>query len=86
MFRVVKEWFFSCEHNLTNSSMNKIAYIGQASLSYLHQIPSTVTMESWSKVPKESQDKANEIAQRAYDKWLLDYDKILLMRSSDNKC
>lgn len=86
MFRVVSEWFYSCEHNLTNSSMNKIAYIGQASLAYLHQIPSTITMESWSKVPKEYQSKANDIAQKAYDRWLSEYDNILLMRSSDNKC
>ena len=82
MNRVTKEWFYSCEHNLTNNGMNKIAYIGQASLSYLHKIPATITMEAWSKIPKDYQDKANDIAQKAYDKWLIDYDRILLMRSS----
>jgi len=86
MFRVVDEWFYSCEHNLTNNGMNKIAYIGQASLSYLHKIPSTITMESWSKVPKEFQIEANNIAERAYDRWLVNYERIILMRSQDNKC
>jgi hypothetical protein len=86
MFRVVDEWFYSCEHNLTNNGMNKIAYIGQASLSYLHKIPSTITMEAWSKVPKEFQIEANNIAERAYDRWLVNYERIILMRSQDNKC
>ena len=86
MNRVTKEWFYSCEHNLTNNAMNKIAYIGQASLSYLHKIPSTVTMEAWSKVPKESQEIANGIAEKAYESWLMDYERIILMRSCDNKC
>lgn len=66
--------------------MNKIAYIGQASLSYLHKIPSTITMEAWSKVPKEFQIEANNIAERAYDRWLVNYERIILMRSQDNKC
>lgn len=86
MFRVVKEWFYSCEHNLTNNGMNKIAYIGQASLSYLHNVPATITMEAWSSVPKEYQDSSNEIAQRAYNFWLEEYERIILMRSQDNKC
>ncbi len=30
MNRVTSEWVFSCEHNLTNEALNKIAYIGQA--------------------------------------------------------
>lgn len=27
MERVLKYWKYSCEHNLTNNSMNKIAYL-----------------------------------------------------------
>ena len=27
--RVINEWFYSCEQNLTDPSINKIAYIGQ---------------------------------------------------------
>ena len=30
MMRVISEWKYSCEHNLTNESLNRIAYIGQA--------------------------------------------------------
>lgn len=28
--KVIKEWKYSCEHFLTNSSINKIAWLGQA--------------------------------------------------------
>lgn len=36
---VVSEWKHSCEHYLTNAAMNRIAWLGQASLCYKHGIP-----------------------------------------------
>lgn len=69
MTRVCSEWVFSCEHNLTNSSMNKIAYIGQAACCLYAGVPSTITMEAWSLLDKSVQDKANEIAERVLKKW-----------------
>lgn len=36
---IIKEWKFSCEHNLTNERMNRIAWMGQASLCYKYKIP-----------------------------------------------
>jgi len=38
--RVIKEWKYSCEHYLTNENMNRIAWLGQASLCYELGIPS----------------------------------------------
>lgn len=86
MERVVKEWFYSCEHNLTNPSMNKIAYIGQAACALYASIPNTVTMEAWSLVPDEYKQKADEIAQRCINVWEDKHIETLKMRSSDNKC
>lgn len=40
MKQVVSEWPYSCEHNLTNKSMNRIAWLGQSALAYEFQIPS----------------------------------------------
>ena len=31
-YRVIDEWPNSCEHNLTNETMNRIAWIGQAAI------------------------------------------------------
>lgn len=69
MERVLKEWKYSCEHNLTNNSMNKIAYLGQASLALYCNVPSTVTMESWSMLSKNVQNQANEIAKQLLIKY-----------------
>lgn len=69
MMKVVKEWKYSCEHNLTNESMNKIAYIGQGACCIYGGIPSTVTMEAWSKVPKEHQLEADKIALSVIEHW-----------------
>lgn len=37
---IIAEWVNSCEHNLTNERMNRIAWMGQASLCYKYKIPS----------------------------------------------
>lgn len=39
MERIIIEWPNSCEHNLTNDRMNRIAWMGQASLTYKYKIP-----------------------------------------------
>jgi hypothetical protein len=70
MFRVVDEWVYSCEHNLTNPSMNKIAYIGQGACCIYASIPSTVTMELWSMLPKDVQERANNDALDALNHWI----------------
>jgi hypothetical protein len=59
---VVDNWKFSCEHNLTNPSINQIAYIGQSACCVYCSAPSTVTMECWSMLTKEVQDRANKNA------------------------
>lgn len=69
MNRAAAEWVFSFEHNLTNNSMNKIAYIGQAACCLYNGIPSTVTMEAWSLLDKSIQERANEIAEKTLKKW-----------------
>ena len=69
MRRVITEWKYSCEHNLTNSSMNKIAYLGQGACCLYASIPSTVTMEAWSKLTKEVQDRSNSIAEKILTEW-----------------
>jgi len=39
-YRVIKEWPNSTEHNLTNPNMNRIAWMGQASVCLAYGIPS----------------------------------------------
>lgn len=36
---IISEWVNSCEHNLSNERMNRIAWMGQAALCYKYRIP-----------------------------------------------
>lgn len=69
MNKVIEEWRYSCEHNLTNQSMNRIAYIGQGACCLYCGAPSTVTMETWSELEKNIRDRADEIAKETINKW-----------------
>jgi hypothetical protein len=86
MNKVIREWFYSCEQNLSNSAMNKIAYLGQGACCLYAGVPSTVTMEAWSSVPEENQVEANNIAIEVLSKWEKIYRGAMLQKSQDNKC
>lgn len=67
---VITEWKNSCEHYLTNKSMNRIAWLGQASCCYHTGIPSKYCA-GFNLLTKEQQDHANEIALEYLNKWLI---------------
>ena len=69
MRKVINEWVYSCEQNLTNNSMNKVAYLGQAACCIFAKIPSSITMEAWSKITKENRDKADFTAKYILKEW-----------------
>ena len=69
MYKVVDEWENSCEHNFTNESMNKIAYLGQSAVCLWNGIPNTVTMEAWSLLSKDVQIRSNNIATEVIEYW-----------------
>jgi ParB-like chromosome segregation protein Spo0J len=67
--KVLKEWKYSCEHYLTNTAMNRIAWLGQASVCYVTGIPSKFSA-GWFLLTNEQQEHANEVALKALNKWL----------------
>lgn len=67
--KVITEWKHSCEHYLTNSSMNRIAWLGQASMCYATGIPMKYC-SGFNRLSEKEQNKANEIALVALNKWL----------------
>ena len=71
MNKVINEWKYSCEHNLTNESMNKIAYIGQAACCLFAEIPNGVTMEAWNMLDNVVQVRSDRLAQAVIDNWTL---------------
>jgi hypothetical protein len=72
ILKVFEEWPNSCEHNLTNSSMNRIAWIGQAAACAARGLPSTF-WGGFSAMPKDKQDAANELALIYLNIWLKEH-------------
>ena len=70
MNRVINEWTNSCEHNLTNESMNKIAYIGQGACCLYGGVPSSITMSSWSLLSNEVKERADKQAKEVLNNWI----------------
>lgn len=73
MMRVIREWPVTCEHNLTDNSINQKAFIGHCAVCLQLGIPEYITRMAWGYLSKEQQDKANERAQHAIDTWKLDF-------------
>lgn len=67
--KVFELWPNSCEHNLTNSSMNRIAWIGQAAACAAVGLPSTYR-GGFSALAKDQQDAANQLALNYLNDWL----------------
>lgn len=67
--KVISEWKYSCEHYLTNTAMNRIAWLGQASMCYATGIPSKFC-SGFNLLTSDKKDTANGIALVALNKWL----------------
>ena len=67
---VVTEWKHSCEHYLTNTAMNRIAWLGQASMCYALGIPSEFRSGFNLLTPKQ-QENANELALKYLNSWMV---------------
>ena len=83
MLYVVENWRYSCEHNFTNESMNKVAYLGQSACCAFSGIPNTVTMEAWSLLSDEVKERSNKIANKCIDKWKKQNKRIQLCLNLD---
>lgn len=67
--KVISEWKYSCEHYLTNPNMNRIAWLGQAALTYRHGIPSRFR-GGYNLLSDDQQKAADEKALEYLNKWL----------------
>lgn len=68
--RVITEWPKSCEHYLTNENMNRIAWLGQASLCISCGVPS-VFRGGFMLLTSEQQLIANQTALKYLNIWLV---------------
>lgn len=69
MNRVIQLWPNSCEHNLTNERMNRIAWMGQAALCYKHRIPARFR-GGYHLLTDEQKQTADEAALEIINVWM----------------
>jgi hypothetical protein len=69
MQSILLEWKNSCEHYLSNEKMNRIAWLGQASMCYATGIPSKFCGGFYF-LSEEQQNLANLSALKFLNKWL----------------
>ena len=67
--KIIVEWKYSCEHYLTNSSMNRIAWLGQAAVCYHSGVPSRYS-SAWFDIDEKTREEANATALIYLNKWL----------------
>jgi ParB-like chromosome segregation protein Spo0J len=67
---VITEWKNSCEHYLSNKSMNRIAWLGQAAMCAYNGVPS-VFCSGFNSLSEEQQNLANQTALEFLNMWLV---------------
>ena len=69
MMKVLEQFPIACEHNLTEPSMNRQAWIGHAAAYLEHELPEWITREAWGALTQQQRDEANAMADRAINEW-----------------
>lgn len=69
--KVLKDCPNSCEHNLTNRSLNRIAWLGQSAMAFKYNIP-CIYSSGWQLLSDDEQEKANLVALKILNSWLID--------------
>ncbi len=67
---ITANWKFSCEHYLTNDRMNRIAWLGQASVAYAKGIPSCCR-GGYHRLTDEQKATADGLALKYLNRWLV---------------
>lgn len=57
-------WKYTLENHLTDNSINRISYLGQACCNYKFKVPEITTKKAWFMLDKEVQNKANKTAEK----------------------
>jgi len=71
---VLDNWKHSCEHYLSNRSMNRIAWLGQAAMCYATGVPS-VYCSGFNRLSEAEQNKANQTALEYLNEWMRKYER-----------
>jgi hypothetical protein len=66
---IIAYWPISCEQNLSNLSMNRVAWLGQAACCYYGGVPSKATMYCWKFLNEKTQRRSDNVAKKIIKEW-----------------
>lgn len=69
MTSVTLDWVIAAETNLTNRSINRRAWLGQAACCYEFSVPEDLTKAAWWRISTPERDRANGVADRVITEW-----------------
>lgn len=69
MHAVLTSWPVAVQHNLSNTSMNRQAWLGQAACCLAEDIPEDATRFAWRTLTETEQAEANAVADKVIAKW-----------------
>lgn len=69
MMKVVEQWRYSCEQNLSNRSINRQAWIGHAACALANECPEYIVRLAWWQLTEEQRVDANKKADKAIATW-----------------
>jgi len=69
MRRVIKEWPMSCEHNLSNITQNRRAWLGHAACALTMGFCEDVVREAWGHLTDLQRELADQKAEMAIEEW-----------------
>jgi len=69
MLGVIDAWKYSCEHNLSNTSSNRRAWIGHAACAYSFRCPEDIVRAAWAHLTDKQRELANDQADIVIKIW-----------------
>lgn len=70
MYKASYEWKHSFEQHMTNPSVNRIAFIGQAASCLATGASCFETMKAWSFLSEEIRNSSDKIAEEVLNEWI----------------
>lgn len=67
--KVICNWKYSSEQQLSNIQRNRRAWLGQASCCYKYKIPEFITKYAWRMMAESEQNEANKVAEDVITIW-----------------
>lgn len=67
--KMIFQWPKAAAHNLTNRSINRKAWIGQATCCFTHYVPEVLTRLAWAELTTLERQAANDVATKIIENY-----------------